>query len=258
MALNKNFHEAFTKFFEEPTRDKFRELLKNNVGELDNLDFKQCLPVKDKLAKHLLAMANSNGGAIIIGVSDDSPMIATGIETLVDKASIQNKLAPYLPKSLKYEVLDFAYKDAEFADLKGKSFQVFIIEGDNKKIPFLSLKASNNVKSNVAYIRRGTSSEEASYEDLQKIINRRIETGYSSSNLLSLNQHIEQLKALYDSIPRHYNVTYEQFYNEMEEAEKSYSNGENPSYPEEEFDEFLSNLIYEKKRKIKEFLEIQI
>jgi len=50
MSIKKTFHEAFTKFFEEPTRDKLRELLKNNVGELDNLDFKESFPAKDKLA----------------------------------------------------------------------------------------------------------------------------------------------------------------------------------------------------------------
>jgi len=132
------------------------------------------------LAKHLLAMANSNGGVIIIGISDDNPMVATGIEKLADKASLQNQLAPYLPKSLKYEVLNFTYKDSEFADLKGKSFQVFLVEGDDKHIPFLSLKASNNIKCNVAYIRRGTSSDEASYEDLQKIINRRVDSSDST------------------------------------------------------------------------------
>jgi hypothetical protein len=64
MALKKTFHEAFTKFFEEPTRDKLRELLKNNVGELDNLDFKESFPAKDKLAKHLLAMANVMGSGL--------------------------------------------------------------------------------------------------------------------------------------------------------------------------------------------------
>jgi hypothetical protein len=67
MAHKKTIHESFAKFFEKPTRDRLRELLKNNVGELDNLDFKESFPEKEKLAKHILAIANSKGGVIIVG-----------------------------------------------------------------------------------------------------------------------------------------------------------------------------------------------
>lgn len=37
----KKLHESITKFFEDPTRDKFRELVQFNTGEYDNLDFKK-------------------------------------------------------------------------------------------------------------------------------------------------------------------------------------------------------------------------
>ena len=44
MKLAKAQHEAFADFFEQPTRDKLREVVQNNIGETDYLDFKADLP----------------------------------------------------------------------------------------------------------------------------------------------------------------------------------------------------------------------
>jgi hypothetical protein len=40
-AKRKTLNEEFAKFYESPTREGLRELLKNNSGELPNLDFKE-------------------------------------------------------------------------------------------------------------------------------------------------------------------------------------------------------------------------
>jgi hypothetical protein len=40
-AKRKSLNEEFVKFFENPTREGLRALLKNNFGELPNLDFKE-------------------------------------------------------------------------------------------------------------------------------------------------------------------------------------------------------------------------
>lgn len=40
MKLAKSQHELFAQFFEEPTREKLRDLVKQNIGETDYLDFK--------------------------------------------------------------------------------------------------------------------------------------------------------------------------------------------------------------------------
>ncbi len=50
---------------------------------------------------------------------------------------------------------------------------------------------------NTVYVRRGTTSDEATHEELQKIINERLETGYSSKHILGLSEHLGQLKTLY-------------------------------------------------------------
>ena len=50
------------------------------------------------------------------------------------------------------------------------------------------------------YIRRGTSTEEANNDELQKIINVRIETGYSTRREMNLQAHLKQLQLLIDKV----------------------------------------------------------
>ena len=76
----------------EPSREKFREFIKNNVGELDEVDFKEQWISKGELSKLLLAMANSRGGVIVIGIkeNDDGTLEPIGLEELKDKAGSLN------------------------------------------------------------------------------------------------------------------------------------------------------------------------
>ncbi len=68
-----------------------------------------------------------------------------------------------------------------------------------KYLPLLSLKSGTDIKGNVAYVREGTESIEANHEQLEHLINLRVESGYSSSHTLDLREHLEQLKVLYQS-----------------------------------------------------------
>ena len=153
------------------------------------------------MAKHILALSNSGGGAIIIGVreNDDGENEPIGIDEFSDKEKISKGLAKYFPGEVSWDVFEFKYEESEYPKLKGKKFQVLLVEYNSQYIPFLSLKAGDGIKDNVVYVRRGTSSTEATHDDLQKIINERIETGYSSKYLLTLSEHLQQLKELYDS-----------------------------------------------------------
>jgi hypothetical protein len=52
-------------------------------------------------------------------------------------------------------------------------------------------------------VRNKTETVEANYEQLQGIINRRIQTQYSSAAELTLEEHLAQLKLLYSNIERY-------------------------------------------------------
>ena len=69
MTPKKPWKEEFSKFFENPSREALRELLKFQVGEFDPYDFKASWPILSKVARHFLALANSGGGFLSVVLS---------------------------------------------------------------------------------------------------------------------------------------------------------------------------------------------
>ena len=61
----------YNEFLKDPSKDTFSRFLKNNVGEMDNIDFKEKWTEKGKLAKTILSIANSRGGIIAIGIKEN-------------------------------------------------------------------------------------------------------------------------------------------------------------------------------------------
>ncbi|MEH6996467.1 ATP-binding protein, partial [Neobacillus drentensis] len=122
-------------FIKNPSHESLKDLLLHNTGETDFLDFKTKWTEFSKMAKHVLAIANSGGGCIIVGVSqnDEGTISLTGLneDDFLDKADIDNKLANLLPKYLKYRTEDF-YFSRDQQTLSNKRFQVLIIEYDPK------------------------------------------------------------------------------------------------------------------------------
>jgi len=198
MTILKEQHETFARFFTAPTREALRNLLRHNIGETDYLDFKAEWPALPKLARHILALANSGGGALVVGVSqeDDGRLVPNGLSSIKDKAHLIPPLSSYLPKLLEYQIIDFSFSAAEYEALTGKSFQVLLVEDSPKLLPFLSLKDGEGVRTNVTYVRDGTTSTEAGHGQLQAVLNRRIESGYSSKPRLDLDVHLAQLRLL--------------------------------------------------------------
>jgi len=199
MKLAKTQHEAFAQFFEKPTRERLRDLIKQSIGETDYLDFKSEWPDFIKVSKHILALANTGGGALVLGLhqTDEGQIEAKGLPEFKDKVDIVKTIKKYVPATVQYEVFDFSYSESEYPSLKGKMFQVVLVEFSEKILPILSLKEGSGINANVAYIREGTESIEASHEKLEHLINLRIESGYSSSHTLDLREHLEQLQVLY-------------------------------------------------------------
>lgn len=203
--------EEFARFFEYPSRDGLRNVLKNNLGESAYLEFKRQWPEDFKLAKHVLAIANCGGGCIVIGVdeADNSSLVPVGLELLREKSKVDQGLRRYVPENLAINllVMDFGYQESEYPRLKGKSFQAVFIPDLPGDIPFLSTKEIDRFQPNTIFVRRMASTEEANYEELQRIISRRIETQHSSSPALNLSKHLIELRLLHEELD-HFHLQY--------------------------------------------------
>lgn len=193
--MDKSIKEQIAKLFNEPDRVNFRKLLQNNSGEYDELEFKGQYIEDSKLAKHILAMANSGRGLIIFGITEEGNNLEIkGLEKLKDKTDIKNKLEHYIPNELKYEIHDLEYDDnSEWGAICNKKFQFITVAETLDKLPFLSKKEGKNLRPNTVYCRKNSSSDEASHDDLQEILNKRINNSIGTDDL---QNDLEQLETI--------------------------------------------------------------
>ncbi len=263
MGRGRGFREGFAQFFEAPSREGLRDLLRNHAGEANELDFKKEWPDSSKLARHVLGLANFGGGCIVIGMEqrDDGTLSPIGLSTLTDKTEILSGLNNYVPGILmrQVDVLDFAYAAAEYPKLRGKSFQVLFVEDDPIHLPFLAVRDGQHIDNNKIYIRRGVATDEASHDELQHVLSRRVETGYSSRREIDLRTHLEQLRVLYEQVTP-YSV--KSVFGEMALRAGGIQSMltkrvPNPSYPEEDYETFVAHIIARKKRRIEVELDIE-
>lgn len=197
---NKGFHEEFSRFFEKPSREGLRGLLQRNYGEFDFLDFKQEWFVYPKLARHLLGLANSGGGCLVFGVAekDDKSLDPVGLTAFRDKADVQKGIQKFLPAQLEYQVVDFGpYEASEYPAIEGKKFQVVFVLDHPEHIPFVAEANGDGIRKAAIYVRRGTITEKATYDELQNVLNRRLATGYSSQREIDVERHLAELRVLY-------------------------------------------------------------
>lgn len=262
----KAYHESFARFFEIPSRDALRDLLKGNPGELRWCDFKAEWPEASALSKHVLGLANSGGGCLVIGVEEraDGTLVSVGMETLKDKADATNALKNYVAASLMrhIDVVDFSYEASEYPSLVGKKFQVVFVDDDPTRLPFVALRAGKNCRHNAIYVRREGVTDEATHEELQEVLNRRVVTGHSTQPEIDLAGHLDQLKVLYERLqPFRIKWVYaEQMATLMSDmVAKSGMTGSvpNPRYPKEDFEAFVLRMVEEKKKRIERELDLR-
>ena len=266
-SQKKPWKEMLSEFLSEPTRSNLRRLLENEAIEDNDIDFKQELVSQTELAKHIIAMANKQGGVIIFGLKENEPNIfdPEGIKEKIDPTDLEKKLSKYLSPELMQlkHILPITYTESEYAKLKNKSFILVIIEYDPKHIPFMPLKDGDRIAKNTIYIRRNRATEPATYDDIQNILNRRLETEYSSSSERKLREHLEELKELYSHVSKNNRGYYkaskqgERMRSILEKAVVTtgiLSNLDtyvppkpNPKYPKEDFEDFIVRMISVKK-----------
>ena len=178
----KNNKEQAAELFNSPDRVTFREFLKTNTGEYDDIEFKGDYIEEYKLAKHIIAMANSGGGIITFGIEEDENNILTplGIE-IKDKTEIKEKLSNFIPNALDYELHVFQYEDeVEWKKLKNKNFLLITVNYNPKKIPFL----------------KNSSSKIVTYEDIQEILEKRVANSENTLYENDLEEDLNQLQIL--------------------------------------------------------------
>lgn len=268
MEFPKQLKDQVYVLLQEPTLDKFREFLHAQMGEHNAIDFKSQWIEDAALAKEMLALANSQGGFIIFGVAEneDKSIRVDGLPEIKDKAVISNGIKKFISSNLKYEIYDFSYTTSEYEALNNKKFQMFVIEDTPEYIPFLSKKDSGSLKQNMIYVRRGTSCEIADEEEIQVILNRRMNYLHPlNGEPLKLEEHLEQLKILYEKIEKNH-IYYKNGLSDgmssfLASIAKVITKGEkvvepNPLYPDESYEQFISRMIVEKKKKIERVLDL--
>ena len=202
MEFPKQIKDTVYGLLQEPTLDHFREFLQDQTGEHNAIDFKQEWIEKDKLAKLMLALANYGGGIVVFGVHEngDKTFSCDGLKELQAKEQIGAWIKPYLSSSLKYDVYDFSYQTSEYEALKGKQFQMLFVEDTPQFLPFISRKEGSSIKPATIYIRRGTSDEQVTEEELSHILERRMKHYFvrkmDATSYTALNQLYEYVSEI--------------------------------------------------------------
>ncbi|MBW4472651.1 MAG: ATP-binding protein [Stenomitos rutilans HA7619-LM2] len=262
------WREHLDSFLKEPTREGFLHLLQREAVEDNDLEFKRSLLPSDLMAKHILAMANKNGGAVVFGVDEHKPNqfspcgLPEGSDGF-DVTNIEKKLASYIPKKLEIGIIPAYVKGEEHSDFENKFFLIIIVSYNPRHIPFVSLKSGENLKRDTIYVRRNRASEPANHDEIQEIINKRIDTEYSTTNERKLIEHLEELKELYSHIPRTVRevvsfippLTPLDLGFPIEDMKRmfgktEYKTSSNPEYPQESYESFIRKLIEIKKDEI--------
>lgn len=262
------FYEELAQLLEKPGLDSFRNLLQRNFGELSCIDFKEGWPAFPKVARHLLALANSGGGCIVFGVTekDSGGYEPKGLDKLEDKAQVKDGIEKFMPSVLiaeDYFLLDLPFPaDSEHSTLRDKKFQLAVVVDDSLHLPFISTGDADEIREDAVYVRRGTSSEEANYEELQTLIDRRIEAGYSFQREMNLQAHLDQLNVLYEQIPTSVLGEVGGLFTKLVRVAVRMStplgpSEPNPAYPKEDFEGFVLRMITLKKRRIQIELDVR-
>jgi hypothetical protein len=254
---SKTVHESFSRFFEKPTRESFRSLLKEHLGELRNCDFKEDWPEMGALAKHLIGIGNAGGGCLVLGVKEnaDKSTSPEGLKQIMDKADISNGLKTHLPEPLlsAMETADFKYEASEYPALVGKLFQVIFVHARPDSLPFVAQRSTTGLRAGAIYVRREGQTEEASYEEVQNLLRQRLLAAPQTTEARNLKEHLEELKVLYAEIPRNLNIPGGLFAPLFSKSAQQFASmlvGEskpNPTYPEEDYQAFVRRLLDGKK-----------
>lgn len=255
------FKEDVYRLLQNPTRENFIKILFKGSGELDNLDYKENWVKEQKISEIIIGMANAGGGAIIIGVkeNEDGTFDSNGLGKIEDTEKIHSKLYNFLPENVKFEVLNYDFTDESYDKIKGKLFQMVIVNSDDKELPYVWKKNTDVAEEGCIFYRRGTKTVKANTQEIREMINKRLEAEEINNSNLKLEEHLKQLQTLYDYIePITISSSY---FNKLFRSSAlvgiaKLTENKNQYYPKENYDEFVSRMIEKKKKKIEKVLDL--
>ena len=160
------------------------EKAKNAERESEDIDFKEKFDPESaqdwcEIIKDIVAMANSNGGIILIGIKDNG--IASGFDVtpilILDPAQVTDKIAKYTGEQFSKFIITEIDKD-------GNKVAAFLI--DRVSIPMIFIKPGTydigGGKQKMAfgvgtiYFRHGAKSEPGNSNDIRKVIEKELDS----------------------------------------------------------------------------------
>ncbi len=206
-TLSQRIKDDIVRFIADPSRDGLQELIRFFGGEFGQYELKEAWPAIPRMAKTALAIANSGGGVILFGIRD-ATLEPVGLGELMSKQQVFDTFRSFVPGPLLNEVtlLDFDYANATYEPLRGKLIQVLAIPDLPHDIPFVCEdewhKDDDHVRRGAIYVRSGTNTREADYDQVQRLLQRRMATELPGSSTRKVTGELEQLHALYRALLR--------------------------------------------------------
>ena len=129
-------------------------------GEGATLEFKHRTPEPERLAKEVIAFANTNGGRLLIGVDDDGTVLGVK-DSEEEEFALRNALEAHCSPPLKWRT--------ERVEISRKRDVIVIAVPRSKDRPH-GLISSNGHRETIPYVRVGDRSIEASSEAIELMI----------------------------------------------------------------------------------------
>lgn len=140
---------------------------------------------------------------------------------------------------------------------------MLFVEDTPQFLPFISRKEGSNIKPATICIRRGTSDEQVTEEELSYILERRMkhifpvtEKPLVLKNILSNLKSYIHIEPTISKIKNTENIPFVQALKTFAELARGITGGyeyeteKNPLYPEESYEQFIAALIDKKKKKL--------
>ena len=99
-------------------------LLKQKEGE--RLDFKQKITSKEKISKTLAGLANTEGGYILIGISDEKRII--GIDPEEERYMIESANEEFCVPNVSLTIEEIKVFDDKLAEQSGEEKSILLVE----------------------------------------------------------------------------------------------------------------------------------